>query len=135
MIVGLSDAYYEYLHQQFHIKKLYRKHPLQIIHNNRLFDTIVDLIAITDKGIVIIQNSGFIGEPKKWKSKALDLASWMHLAKRAIIKNFATTSNKRCTTMIHFVMNGGLAEFQTREKGRQISVGGLIKNKLHFLTF
>lgn len=113
-IVGLSQRYYTYLHQQYTIKKVYRKHPLQLIHNNRLFETIVDLIAITDKGILIVQNSGFSGSHKEWKKKTKALASWMYLTKKAVAKHFGT--QQPITTCLHFVMTGGFVLFDVDMK-------------------
>jgi ATP-dependent exoDNAse (exonuclease V) beta subunit len=113
-IVGLSQRYYTYLQQEYTIKAVYRKHPLQLIHNGRLFETIVDLIAITDKGILIVQNSGFAGKHKEWKKKAKELASWMYLTKKAVAAHFG--AEQPISTCLHFVMTGGLVEFEVKVK-------------------
>ena len=113
-IVGLSQRYYSYLHQQYNIQQIYRKHPIQYIHNNRLFETIVDLIAITDRGILIVQNSGFAGKHKDWRKKSKELASWFYLTKRAIAAHFG--DEQPIFTALHFVMTGGFVQFEVQGK-------------------
>lgn len=113
-IVGLSQRYYTYLQERYTIQKVYRKHPLQFVYNNRLFETIVDLIAITDKGILIVQNSGFSGSHKEWKKKTKALASWMYLTKKAAANHFG--EEQPIMTCLHFVMTGGFVEFDIKMK-------------------
>lgn len=113
-IVGLSQRYYTHLQEQYTIKAIYRKYPVQLIHNDRLFETIVDLVAITNKGILIIQNSGFSGKHKEWKKKAKELASWMFLTKKAVAAHFG--KEKPISTALHFVITGGLVEFEVKGK-------------------
>ena len=114
--VAISEAYYQYLHETYSIKGIYRKYPVQIYHKGRLHDTIVDLILLTNKGIVIAQNSGFNGGHKKWKSKAIELASWMYLVKKGVHQHFTNYKPTNAKLMVHFVLSGGVAAFKTLEK-------------------
>ncbi len=113
-IVGFSQRYHDYLHQQHHIKSIYRKHPIQLMHRGRLFETIVDLIILTDTDISIVQNSGFAGTHKEWKKKAKALASWMYLTKKAVAAHFG--NEKPIKTGLHFVMTGGFVQFDIEPK-------------------
>ena len=119
-IVGLSQRYYSYLQQRYNIQQLYRKHPIQYVHNNRLFETIVDLIAVTDSGILIVQNSGFAGKHKDWRKKSKELASWFYLTKKAIAAHFG--DEQPIFTALHFVMTGGFVEFEVEGKVLQGSL-------------
>ena len=95
------------------VQQIHRKYPIQLFRSGRKFETIIDLILETDQGLVLIQNSGFIGEHKLWKNKALELGDWMHFSKLALQTIF---KEDRIRTFVHFVMGSGLMELVTKEK-------------------
>ncbi len=102
-----ANAWWDYLDSYFHIKQLYRKYPIQLTLDGRVFDKIIDVLIETEEEIIIIQNSG---EPKKMKAKAQELMVWMHLSKMAIQECWP---HKEVRTYINFVLNGQLLEMKT----------------------
>ena len=113
-VLALSQNYYTYLQSRFNAKRVYKKRDLQLIFQNRLFNTVIDLIVETDNEIIIIQNSGFAGNHKEWRKKAKALASWMFLSQKAIREHFQT--DKPILTGLHFVLNGGFVTFEIEPK-------------------
>lgn len=111
-LVQQSNAYFEYLSGLFNHKTIYKKYPIRYFRAGRLFETIIDIIVETDNGLILIQNSGFVGEEKKWKNKALELSAWMHLSKTALQQIF---KQEKIKTYVHFVLDGGLIELKTKE--------------------
>ena len=110
-LLNLSNTFHEHLADNFSIKKLHRKYPIRHFHKGRLFETIIDFVIETEQGIVLIQNSGFTGGSKKWKNKASELTSWLHLSKEAMAIIF---QRNKIRTFVHFVMGGGLVAVETK---------------------
>ncbi len=106
-MLKFSTTWYNWLESQYNIIKMHRKYPIRLLRNGRLFEKIVDLILETDKGIIIIQNSGFAGDKSKWKNKALELGDWLYLSKTAIQEVFDILEVR---TMVHFVLSGSVVE-------------------------
>jgi len=106
-LLDQSTQYLAYLNTTFQPIDVYKKYPIRHHHKGRLFNKIVDLVLETDKGWVIIQNSGFAGDSKQWKSKALALSTWLYLAAEGIANIFGD-SRVRC--FINYPMGGGMVE-------------------------
>ena len=106
-LLQAGDAWGNYLNATFKVRKVYRKYPIHHLYQGRSFNTIADLILVTDQGLVLIQNSGFAGEQKKQRQKALELADWIFLAKSSLQEIFQTTTIR---TYVHFVLTGGVVE-------------------------
>lgn len=111
-LIRTANAWWTYLDRSYEIKKVYRKYPVRYFWQGRLFEKIVDLILETNRGIVVFQNSGFAGEQKKWRNKALELGDWFHLSKSALQEAFNTPDIR---TYVHFVMNGAVMEVRTED--------------------
>ncbi len=104
-----SKTYLTFLAKTFQATKKYIKYPVRYHYKNRLFEKTIDLILETDKGLVIIQNSGFAKGKKEWKNKALKLAPWFFLSKMALQEPFA---GKEIRCFLHFPLGGGLVELE-----------------------
>ncbi len=102
-----SQRFLDYLNKEFQPIEMLKKYPIRHHHKGRLFDKIVDLVLETDKGFVLIQNSGFTGDSKQWKNKALALSTWLYLAAEGI-NNIFGDGRVRC--FINYPMGGGMVE-------------------------
>ena len=107
VLVQHSNNYLQFLDQNFHPTEIYKKYPIRHHHKDRLFEKIIDLVLKTDKGLIIIQNSGFAGNSKQWKNKTLLLSSWLYMAAEGIAEAFKE-SRIRC--FINYPMGGGMME-------------------------
>ena len=110
-LLYFSNKFLKYLEDNFPIKKIYRKYPIRFFYQKRLFETVIDFVVETEQGLVIIQNSGFVGDPKKQKNKALELTTWLHFSKNALRQIFPKIEKIR--TFVHFVMDGTLVAVET----------------------
>jgi ATP-dependent helicase/nuclease subunit A len=111
-MLKFSNQWFNWLEKEFSIRKIHRKYPIRLQHKGRLFKTIIDLVLETDHGLVLIQNSGFAGDSKRWRSKASELSDWLHLSKTALREIFDAVAVK---TMVHFVLSGAVVEVETGE--------------------
>ena len=102
-----SQNWWTYLNHNFTIQKIHRKYPVYLQYGNRLFNTIIDLLLETDEGLLLIQNTGFGGDSKKWRNKALELGSWCYFSRLAVQQ---ITGQQEVKTFVHFVLKGGLIE-------------------------
>lgn len=109
-LLRTANAWWTYLDRSYTIEKMYRKYPVRYFWKGRLFEKIIDLILVTNQGLIIFQNSGFAGDQKKWRNKALELGDWFHLSKSALNEIFDRTDIQ---TYIHFVMSGAIVEVIT----------------------
>ena len=107
-----SSDFHKIIQEAYQPKKIYRKYPIQLFHQDRLFETYIDFLLETEKGFVIIQNSSFAGEPKNRKTKALELKSWMHLSRLAVQKIFG---EQKVELLLHFVLGSELMEMSVQE--------------------
>ena len=76
------------------------------------------MILITNRGIVIIQNSSYDKGSNKWRNKTKSLASWFYFVKKAIRATLGV-NKQPIRTLTHFVMGGGLVEIEIVAKRRQ----------------
>jgi len=107
-----SSDFHKTLSAVFQPKKVHRKYPVSLFHQERLFQTYIDFLLETEEGFVIIQNSSFSGDPKNRKTKAMELKSWMHLSRQAIQKIFG---EQKVALFLHFVLGGELMEINIQE--------------------
>ena len=112
-LLDYSQKFFEYLGENFSIKKIHRKYPIRHFYQKRLFETEIDFVIETDQGIVIIQNSDFVGKAKQYKNEALKMTPWVHLCKTALQVIF---QKGRVRTMVHFVLDGTLIAVETKVK-------------------
>ncbi len=101
----------------FSAQQVLRKYPVSLQREQRLFQTIIDILIIEKESIHLIQNSGFSGEQKKWKGKIRELLPWLELAKQAIQTQFP---NKKIKTYVHFVMGCGWMQVETSEQDKTV---------------
>ncbi len=107
-VLRQSTAYYSQLMKNYSIKEHYRKYPLRAHFDGRLFQTVLDLVLITEDKIVVCQNSGFAGDEKRYRKHALEsLGAWSFFAERALKLRFP---NKRIEVWAHFVLGGSLVQ-------------------------
>jgi ATP-dependent helicase/nuclease subunit A len=112
-LLDYSQKFFEYLGENFSIKKIHRKYPIRHFYQKRLFETEIDFVIETDQGIVIIQNSDFAGKAKQYKNEALKMTPWLHLCKTALQVIF---QKGKVRTMVHFVLDGTLVGVETKVK-------------------
>ncbi|MEM1322895.1 MAG: UvrD-helicase domain-containing protein [Bacteroidota bacterium] len=106
-----AQAFFTHLQKHYPAQQLYRKYPIRSFYQQRLFETIIDFVLIMpDQSIVLIQNSGFAGEAKQWKTKAAELKDWLHLSKLTLQAIFGT---QRVRTLVHFILGSTLMEVET----------------------
>ena len=116
--MALLHNFYDHLKDNFSIRNIYRKYPIRHFYQKRLFETVIDFVIETDQGLVIIQNSGFVGNGKKIKNKALELTSWLHLSKTALRVIF---QKEKVRTLVHFVLEGNIIAVETKvESGMEV---------------
>ncbi|MBR9920743.1 MAG: UvrD-helicase domain-containing protein [Bacteroidetes bacterium] len=84
VLLRQSSAFREWIQEKFEIKSVIRKYPISWEQDNRLFDTVIDLLLETENGLVVIQHSGFAGDEKKHPQKLKELASWAHMVEQAL---------------------------------------------------
>ncbi|MEL6945627.1 MAG: 3'-5' exonuclease, partial [Bacteroidota bacterium] len=98
-----SDAFYLQTIPKNTIAQ-YRKYVLQLHWEGRLFDTVIDFVYITDDQIIFYQNSGFTGDPKRWRKHAVDsLGAWNFLVTQGLQQ---LLPNKSIEGWVHFVLGG-----------------------------
>jgi ATP-dependent helicase/nuclease subunit A len=108
-LVEQGTAWLDFLNKKFAPTQIIRKYPIQYIHQNRLFNTIIDYILVRDEKIIIIQNSGFSGtETARQKQRAAhNLGLWSYLSRQACKSLFKIHKTE---VYIHFVLSGTLIE-------------------------
>lgn len=106
-MVDRSTAFYNFLKNNFTIKKVHRKYPLTFHYQNRKFEKIVDYILETEDGLVLIQNSGFAGGEKSWSKKSKELSDFLYLSSLATQDIFGTQATK---LYVHFILGGALQQ-------------------------
>lgn len=115
-LLDRGQAWANFQNQRFQYEQFFRKYPIHYTYNGRHFNTIIDLVLQSDKGLVIVQNSGFAGGDKKWPSKAKELADWLFLSKSAMQEIF---DQPVAGTFVHFVLHGVLVEVAVQQQGQQ----------------
>jgi len=111
-LLDYGRRFYGYLDQQYTIQQEYRHYPIRYFFKGRLFEPTLDLLLHTDRGLLLIQHSSFDGKDSKAKNKALELADFLFLSRRALQEVFGEVPVR---TMVHFVLQSRLIEVETRE--------------------
>lgn len=117
-----AEGWFRFLSGRFPHRRALRKYPIRYFHDERLFETIIDLILETDEGYVIVQNSGFAGISAKWTQKAVELTPWLYLARAAVQTHFQAVQVR---TLIHFAFAGAVAEVVFKNNARGTTQGTL----------
>ncbi len=101
-----------FLNQTFQPKAFWRKQPVLLDYEGRLFSAVLDLVLDTPNGLVLIQNSSFDSQAytTKLETRAELLAPWLYLAKTALQ---ATRKTPRVRTWVHFVLSAAVVEVHT----------------------
>ncbi len=108
-----TKAFYELLNSKFSIQQQFRKYPIRLHWNNRLYDKVLDIVLITPQEVILIQNSGFYGEDKRNRKHIIDsLGTWSFLASRGLKQVFP---NKRIKVWINFVLSGTIIEVKIKQ--------------------
>lgn len=108
-----SQRFFGYLNDNFSIQRIHRKYSIRHFYQKRLFETEIDFVIETDQGLVIIQNSDFVGKAKQYKNEALRMTDWLHLCKTALQTIF---KKGKVRTIVHFVVDGTLVAIETKVK-------------------
>jgi ATP-dependent exoDNAse (exonuclease V) beta subunit len=106
-----GEAWSAWLAQRFPQARFWRKYPVRYLHQGRLFSTVIDLVAETDAGLTIIQNSGF-GENDQGKMRqraTQNLGAWCYLSRLALAHEFG---KQPVQSWVNFVLNGVLIEVE-----------------------
>lgn len=88
------------------IKSIVPKYMLNLAMDKRLFQTTLDSLIFTDKGIVVIKHENYSGE--RTKEKAQNYIDWTYLVKKAIYNQFA--DNQFVRVLIHYPLQGHIIE-------------------------
>ena len=109
-----AEAFFTHLKSEFDIKKVWRRYPVRYHYRGRLLETAVDLLLQTDRGLVIVEHSRYVGEPKTRRNKAeKEYGDWFFLTQKAIKEIFDTSEVR---TVCHFVTGGTWLELEITER-------------------
>lgn len=111
-MLNIGTRWEAFLKQAFQPKATWRKQPVLLDHEGRLFSAVLDLVLDTPDGLVLIQNSSFDSQAytTRLEARAELLAPWLHLAKTALQ---ATRQTHRVRTWVHFVLSAAVVEVHT----------------------
>lgn len=123
-IAYTSKIFLGYLDQNFEIKQLHRKIPIQYKYNRQYFSNVADIIADTEKGWIVVQNTSH-RTTKNWAKKAKSLQNWFFFAEKAIRAHFNIPAHESCRLFLHFVLGGGMIEVKVKERERRQMTLGL----------
>jgi len=93
-----------------------RKYPIRFHIQDRLFQTVADLIRKTPGGPLLVQHSGWSGDPKTGSRKALELANWAWLSRLALRQSMQFDDLR---VFIHLVLSGEVYELRFPASGRK----------------
>ncbi|MEO0338402.1 MAG: UvrD-helicase domain-containing protein [Bacteroidota bacterium] len=103
LLLSVANNWFSHLRHSLPAGKVYRKWPLVHWYQGRQFDTIIDWVIESDETIYLVQNSGFAGAKKEWKTKVLELSSWFFLVKEAYQSFYP---QKNIQPYLNLVLNG-----------------------------
>lgn len=101
-LLQLGQEWRQFLQNHFPAKEVFRKYPIRHPYKEQLFETIIDLLIKTDKGWVVIQNTGYAGGDKKRDNHALKLSDWFFLVREALQQIYP---DQIIDTYVHFVLS------------------------------
>jgi ATP-dependent exoDNAse (exonuclease V) beta subunit len=108
-LIQLGLDWKRFQENHFQPLKSHRKYPVRHQHGDQVFTTVLDVVMETKDGGVLLQNSGFGGDQKHWKNKALELSAYLYLGKTALQQLLGTP---RIKTYVHLVLHGVLIEVE-----------------------
>lgn len=106
-LIAHAQAWHKHLSSQFPAHSSRRKHPIRHFHQGQLFETVIDLLLKTDTELILIQTSGFAGDPRHCEKQAKSLLPWFALATAALQQTEPPTPIR---TLLHFVLPGIIIE-------------------------
>lgn len=119
-VVRAGTVFREEMERQFRPQRYWRKYPVELLREEQLFRTVIDLIVETEAGLVLVQHTSFGGSGQKAQlQKAKDLRAWAHLSKVALQEIF---QKRTVRTLIHFVLDGSWVELETEQVGVQVGL-------------
>ena len=102
-----SKHFYQFVARQFNPMNSYRKYPVQLQKQGRIFQNVIDLLLETEQSLVIIQHSSFAGQEKDCKHKSKSLANWFALVKEACL---LVHPQKKVHCYVHYVLQQCIQE-------------------------
>lgn len=102
-----SHAYFEYIGKNFPNFELHKMHPARTFHQDRIFESDVSNLLISNELAVVIYFSRFGGGIKNIDKRISDLGDWFTLTEQAINEEF---SGKPVKKFVCFARLGILAE-------------------------
>ncbi len=111
-----ASQFTNWVEDNFSPTRWLKHYPIQLIKDKRKFNSSIDLFLETPTGIVVIQNSNFNGDHKKWKNKANELGTWFYLTQLTLKQIFP---NKKIRFFLHFLLKTGIQEIKIEERNYQ----------------
>ncbi len=105
-----------WIDENFQPEKWHKHYPVQLIKDQRKFNSTIDLLLENNNEFIVIQNSNFNGNHKKWKSKTQEVSTWFYLSHLALKHVYP---EKKIRFFIHFLLKSGIQEFNIEEKNYQ----------------
>lgn len=106
LLIQRASLFNDFWQQQYLIKSIVPKYALSLAIDKRLFQTTLDSLLFTDKGLIVIRHENYTGERMKEKSQSfLDWAYWV---RKGLYKQFPDTSIIKI--FIHYPLQGNLVE-------------------------
>ncbi len=119
-LLRVGNTFWSQIEARFAPIRSWRKYPVELLREDQLFSTVIDLILETEDGLVLIQHTSFSGSGQKQQvKKAKDLRAWAHLSKVALQEVF---QKQRVQTIIHFVLDGSWIALETEQIGVQVGL-------------
>ncbi|MEM1325414.1 MAG: UvrD-helicase domain-containing protein [Bacteroidota bacterium] len=110
--VEQSDKFYQKMALKSS-QEAHRKYVIYLHHGDRLFDTVLDFLYVSETHVRLIQNSGFAGEAKRYPKHAKEsVGTWSFLSKKALQQLFP---NRKIETWVHFVLGGTCVQVESLE--------------------
>ncbi len=108
-----------WVEDNFSPTKWLKHYPIQLMKEGRKFTSSIDLLLDTPSGWVVIQNSNFNGENKKWKNKTGEMGTWFYLTDLALKSIYP---DKKIRYFLHFILKAGVQEIKIEQKDYQRSL-------------
>ncbi len=93
-----------------------KHYPIQLIKEQRKFNSTIDLLLETENEFIVIKNSKLKGDHKKWKNESYALGSWFYLTQLTLLE---LKPNKKIRCFIHYILTTGIQEVKIEAKNYQ----------------
>ncbi len=100
-MVRQSQAYFDFLNKQFPDAELLRSYQIKLWHQNRLFETQIDNLLITNELAVIVKFSNFAGGAKKLDAKLNEYGDWFFLSENGVRDEYKGLEVKRVVVFLN----------------------------------